>query len=175
MTRTLILIIFLSALLPIHSFAEDSVGIVQSHPAFCDPGLHRQPNSPFSIMLFCEGALSSYLGVIYEGTMANPLDGNWSLADRFWQDPEWASDVTSYIWDFSGKYLLVATSPIYGSGKVFRLNLKERTSKVIWAPPASCKGECMVELISISEVGKLLKLKIRDWEGNELDTVTVNY
>src|SRR4029079_14165105 len=50
----------------------------------------------------------------------------WSLAERFWQDQAWASDVTAFAWDKNGKCLYVSTGEVYGTGDVFALNLSQR-------------------------------------------------
>lgn len=52
--------------------------------------------------------------------------GKWKINDRFWQDETWASDVNDILWGLSGEYLYVATSNIYGDGKLFQLGLRER-------------------------------------------------
>lgn len=103
--------------------------IIPASPRYCKPGLHEQPNGPFAVMLFCEDALGSHLGVIYYKNMSVPLYERWSLTDRFWQRNEWGADVTGFTWDDTGKYLFVSTSAIYGSGAVYVLDLSARTSR----------------------------------------------
>jgi hypothetical protein len=90
--------------------------------------LHSQPNGPFALFLFCEDALGSYISVLYAnpiGAPATPAPHRWRLDDRYWHDPLWGADVTSYAWAPDGKRLFVATSEIYGSGGLFELNLWE--------------------------------------------------
>jgi len=103
-------------------------------PGKCPHGLHSQPNGPFAVFLFCEDALGSYISVLYAdpiGAPATPATHRWRLDDRYWYDPQWGADVTSYAWSPDGKRLFVATSEIYGSGGLFELNLQERTARQI--------------------------------------------
>jgi hypothetical protein len=99
----------------------------------CQHGLHHQPNGPFAVFLFCEDALGDYIGVIYADILgapnAEPFSNRWMLDNRLWQEPIWASDVTSFAWGPSGSRLYVATSNIYGSGGLYELNLKTRKAK----------------------------------------------
>jgi len=99
----------------------------------CQHGLHHQPKGPFAVFLFCEDALGDYIGVIYVDILgapnAEPFSNRWMLDNRLWQEPIWASDVTSFAWDPSGSRLYVATSNIYGSGGLYELNLKTRKAK----------------------------------------------
>jgi hypothetical protein len=96
-----------------------------TYPKVCTHGLHLQPGAgKFAVMLFCDDAEGSQLGIIcYQpGCEETP----WSLSDRFWQDAAWATDVTAFAWDKNGKCLYVSTSEVYGTGEVFALNLPER-------------------------------------------------
>ena len=60
----------------------------------------------------------------------------WSLGNRMWQDPIWASDVTSYAWGPDGTKLYVATSGIYGNGALYELDLIRKKYKQI--APTGC-------------------------------------
>lgn len=91
----------------------------------------RQPAGPFAVLLYREDALGNYLAVVYADPIGAPGASGferWTLNDRYWYDPIWGSDVMAYRWSTDGKSLLVATSEIYGSGGVFKLNLIERRS-----------------------------------------------
>jgi len=50
---------------------------------------------------------------------------------RVW-DSKWATDVTSFAWSPSGKYLYVATRSIYNQGALFELDLVKKTYKKIF-------------------------------------------
>ncbi len=133
------------------SFAEDSVRdsplLWNQEKDGCNPGLYKQPNGPMAIILFCEDALGIYIGLVYYDNMASPVPDlfykklsdaekktyykTWSLANRMWQDPKWASDVTSYAWSPDGNKLYVGTSNIYGSGGFFELDLVRHQYKQI--------------------------------------------
>lgn len=89
----------------------------------------QQPNGPFAVVLFNEDALSTFIGVLYFKAMTNPIDGAWKIDDRFWQKGDWVSDVTSFAWGKSGKYLYVGTMNVYGDGGLFKLDLLNRKSE----------------------------------------------
>ncbi len=113
----------------------------------CVHGLHHQPNGPMAVVLFCEDAVGTYLGIIYYELMEAPAPShfvrrlsekdkitfynNWSLGNRMWQEPVWASDITSYAWGADGTKLYVATSNIYGSGAFYELDIVRKTYKQI--------------------------------------------
>ncbi len=113
----------------------------------CHHGIHKQPNGPMAIFLFCEDAVGTYIGVVYYDLMEAPAPlhfvrrlseseketfyKNWSLANRMWQDPVWASDVTSYAWSFDGTKLYFGTSSIYGSGAFYELDLVRKKHRQI--------------------------------------------
>jgi hypothetical protein len=113
----------------------------------CPHGLHKQPNGPMAVILFCEDALGTYIGLVYYDTMGGPVPyrfneklseteketyyKTWSLENRMWQNPLWASDVTSYAWGPDGTKLYVATSEVYGSGALYELDLVRKMHKQI--------------------------------------------
>lgn len=81
-------------------------------------------------MSYCEDALGDYLAVLYAAPIGAPTSaglGRWSLADRYWHDPLWGAGITGFRWSTDAKTLVVVTSPIYGSGGAFRLDLYRRT------------------------------------------------
>ena len=94
----------------------------------CASGLHLPPKGPFAVMVYCEDALGVYLAVIHAKPIGAPAvqSGKWSLENRYWFDPVWASDVTGFKWAADGLKLLVSTSEIYGSGGLFELDLFNR-------------------------------------------------
>ncbi len=97
-------------------------------PGNCVPGLHSSPKGPFAVMIYCEDALGIYLAVLHAAPMGAPAaqSGKWSLEDRYWFDPLWASDITGFKWSADGRELTVSTSEVYGSGGLFRLDLFNR-------------------------------------------------
>ncbi|GAK60994.1 hypothetical protein U27_00892 [Candidatus Vecturithrix granuli] len=96
------------------------------------------------MFVFCDDALGTNIGVILTepgagpGTipLGEPKTWTWLTNNRFWQDPEWATDVVNVAWSPSKKYVYVATSSIYGDGGVFQLDLMHRTWKRV-VPPAT--------------------------------------
>ena len=113
----------------------------------CNHGLHKQPNGPMAIILFCEDAVGTYIGLVYYDSLEGPASLQffsrlseteketyykiWSLGNRMWQNSLWASDVTSYAWGQDGTKLYVATSGIYGSGALYELDLVRKRHKQI--------------------------------------------
>ena len=93
--------------------------LVKAGAKACTQRLYRQPNGgPFSVFLFCDDALGSNVGVINTSAGAGPGRielgptkewSKWSVSDRFWQDPVWAADITSFAWSRDLKSLYVAT------------------------------------------------------------------
>jgi hypothetical protein len=95
-------------------------------------GLYDQPQQIFSVFAFCDSALGTHIGVILQD-LDGPFDVNkWGPTNRFWQDHQWASDVTSFAWDPTGHFLFVATSAVYGTGAVYRLDLTKRTYEPVF-------------------------------------------
>lgn len=96
--------------------------------------IFKQPNGPYAVIFFNQYAHGNYIGLVYYNTMDSVLlvDAPWGYSKRFWQDEEWCSDVNNFAWSFSGKYLYIATSIIYGSGKLFELDLFNKKSRAIW-------------------------------------------
>lgn len=142
MKEILIITITLPLFLFLTSIGSNAEGqhqfLVQVSPASCTHGLHAQPgDGPFSVFVFCDDAGGVNIGVILTQPGAGPgkLElkdtktwDKWSCNDRFWQDSDWATDVTSFAWSPSYRYLYVATSAIYGEGGIFKLDLQNRTS-----------------------------------------------
>ena len=98
----------------------------------CEDGVSSIANTPYSILVSCEDALGNQIGLIHTGKMKSPRYGDWGLADRFWQDEEWANDVTAYAIAPSARALFVSTSEVYGAGGVFRLDLSSRKHERIF-------------------------------------------
>jgi len=98
----------------------------------CLGGLHPQPSGQFAVLLFCEGALGTYLTVVRTEPLGAPTKGAWTLRDRVWCDDRWGADVTGYRWSKDGSRLFVTTSEVYGSGGAFALDLERRTSSQLF-------------------------------------------
>lgn len=136
----LIVLIFASHI----TFAQNqkptsSSRIYNCYPKNCGnlPNPVRQPNGPFAVFVFCEDAVGTYIAVsCYDVEVCEQStypDGSvrfegWKLYDRFWQEKDWATDVTSFAWSPDGKYLYVATSYIYGTPALYKLDLEARRS-----------------------------------------------
>ena len=107
----------------------------------CPHGLHQQPNEgPYSVHVFCDGALGVNNGIILTERGAGPgkleIPGPyktwyWYPHDRFWQELKWAADVRSFAWSPSFRYAYVATSFVYGDGGIFKLDLMYKRAEEI--------------------------------------------
>lgn len=113
--------------------------LVTAYPKVCKQGLYQQPaGGPFSVFLFCDDALGSNIGVVNTSGGAGPGKiqlpqpktwDKWEVNDRFWQQADWATDVTSFAWSPDLKFLYVGTSEVYGTGALYKLDLVKRTYK----------------------------------------------
>ncbi len=135
-----------------HLEAEDVVSIVGQD---CTRGIHKQPHGPFALHVFCDSALGTNIAVFMDN-LHNPLAGNYFLGKRFWQGEEWNYDVTSYAW-LKDNFLLLATSHIYGSGAVYKLNLEKQTFEIV---RPSDNDVCVTQLKSVQD--KRIELVVTD-------------
>ena len=165
--RVIILVLLCAVFIgPIESsFAEQpatSKLVVKLYPG-CKPGSYSQPNGPFAVLVFCESALGDYIALYYEKPMGSPISfgyPKWPINDRVWQDSVWASDVSSFAWSPSGKFLYAATSNIYGEGGIFEIDLARRVSKRVF--PAKWPEKeygYFPEILEFDEKASLLKVR----------------
>ena len=118
----------------------------------CNHGVFKQPKGLFAVYVFCDDALGTNIAVFIDHIGA-PLTGKYNLGKRFWQGEEWNYDVTSFSW-LPDNHLLLATSGIYGTGKIYKLNLEEQEFTVV---KDSLEGICLMHLKSV--------------EGNKVEAV----
>lgn len=149
--KLIILNIAITAILifwyPDIAISETVSSLLFKFEGHCNHGVQKQPNGAMAVINFCEGALGTYIGLVYYDPMGAPVPIKyheiltkeerenyfkvWSLGNRMWQESQWASDVTSYAWGPKGTRLFVATSNIYGSGALYELDLIRRKYKQI--------------------------------------------
>jgi hypothetical protein len=127
------------------------VGPLEIAPNHCVHGLHQQPEGPFGVFVFCDDAAGTSIGLVYASPGA-PWSGRWSLSDRFWQEASWARDVTSIAW-LPGSRLLVATSPVYGTGSLYLLTINDRTALRLY--PSTSPSTEIVKIASVSADGRV--------------------
>jgi hypothetical protein len=128
-----VLIVLLTVLLTAPP-AVPSDDIVQvSVPGACKDGIIHAPVGPFAAWVFCQDALGNYIGVVYADPMSAPIDGAWSLSDRFWQQDIWAADVQTLAWSKDGTRLFVSTGEVYGRSGLYQLDLIERKAYKLMA------------------------------------------
>jgi hypothetical protein len=125
-------------------------------------GLFLQPNGPFAVMAFDESALATHIGVIYYGSMGDPVDGDWGITDRFWQDRHGGSDVYSFAWGPDGNTLFVSTGEVYGEACVFRLNLRERKAEIFYPTPDDGAAGTSTLIVGIDSARKVLSIGFPD-------------
>lgn len=161
------------SLLSAREETQDKVGVVVNlHEPSCPQGVHKQDKGPFAVLVNCEDALGNYIGVLYYETMGVPGVHKWSLGDRFWQEPVWSHDVTSYLWSSDGQYLYVATSGIYGEGGVYRVDLLERKSVRLYPkvnPKEPTEDEYQLKSANFRKTSLLVTRKA----GTEIESITV--
>lgn len=176
--------LFALSLLLSASAAADSL-VVHISPGKCIQGLYKQPpGGPFSVFLFCDDALGSNLGVVDTAGGAGPGEidlappkqwNKWAVNNRFWQDPTWATDVTSFAWSTNLKYLYVATSSTYGQGGLYKLDLVNRTYKQLLPRPGmsqSAKGSYESVIVRLSHKTGLLTVRSRFFDALSRKTKT---
>jgi hypothetical protein len=175
-TPQIIFIIFLTLLLLHSSISQSETSKNDYLPPIKknDSRVLKQPNGPFAVMTFNEGALGVNIGVIYYDKMRVPADGNWWISERFWSDRLWSSDVTNILWGPSGKYLYVSTSRIYGNGGVFRLDLKNRTAEQFYPTNDISSTEILqTEISGFNDKTKILEIRVSFEDGKTKNTVEI--
>jgi len=144
----------------------NAANIVSVH-GNCKPGLFPLRDSPFSIMVYCEGALGNYLGVILSGNWSESGSKRWKIGDRYWYQSDWGDDVTSYYFHIESNILYIATSGYYGKAGVYKLALKDKTFEKLYLgeePKDSSEGKYVLKSandseLSISYSGPLISFK----------------
>jgi len=149
--KSIILILFLS--FSSLAFGE-SVSVIPLGAKHCTEGEHQQPEGPFVIYVFCDDALGTNISIFLK-ELGAPFMGAYRLTKRFWQSDEWGANVTAFSWLQGSEYAVISTSKIYGSGKVYKLNLKKQKSVVVYNPK---EDTCVTEIIAISNQKATLKI-----------------
>lgn len=120
---------------------------------------------PYALIVFCDDALGRSLGLSYFGAMPTPRIGGWELADRFWQERDWALDATAFVWSRDGSHLYVSTSGVYGSGAIFSLDPLRRTYKRLH--PTSTVPDGAVYTIEELDHERRMLIARREVDGGE--------
>ena len=162
--RTSIIISILVALSISPIIHAENVEIIDG--SNCKHGVHKQPKGLFAVHVFCDDALGTNVAVFMDYIGA-PLAGKYRLGKRFWQGEEWNYDVTSFSW-LRTNHLLLATSGIYGSGKIYKLDLENQTFTVI---KDSLKGICLMHLKSVEN--KVVKVGLTGCETLKEEIVEI--
>ncbi len=161
----LIVIVIIISSSPLQA-KDQIVNLIQK----CTGGKHEQPNGPFAVIVFCEGALGNYIALYYKEIMRNPLSPKypkWMLGNRVWEDSEWGSDVTGFVWGSAGDNLYVATSNIYGEGGLFDVDLKSRKASKMY--PLSGKDNLgyTIEIVDLDRESKTIEILKKTYNDTE--------
>ena len=152
---------------------------IEIGPKECKQQIYHQPNGPFALNVFCEDALGSHIGIVYYKNMSQPIKDAWQITDRYWQLSEWGSDATSFCWDPSGNYLFISTSAIYGSGKVFVLDLYNRIATEIFPKNKSVLladgGICLTNLKSVDFRNRIVQIEVTGCDKLRVLSTDVKY
>ncbi|PTY38443.1 hypothetical protein BGP77_12080 [Saccharospirillum sp. MSK14-1] len=100
-------------------------------PRVCEPGVYDQPDGDFALYVFCDDAAGTNVAAFVKdyGRYVRPP---YREAERFWQDASWGTDVLGFFWVPNRNELLIKTSPIYGTGTLYLLELESQTSKALY-------------------------------------------
>jgi hypothetical protein len=137
--------------------------------------MYQQPGGgPFAVMLFCDDALGSNLGVIcYAGHPCTRPP--WDVVNRFWQEPRWATDVTAFAWHPNKACVYVSSSEIYGEGDVYALDLPDR---LVTTLPLKTTGKLApghrynTTLTRIDDEGRMLEYAVEYFDPTRSRTTT---
>lgn len=174
---------FAAALLasaPLLALGAPPGDLVQTSGKVCNHGLHEQPTRNFSVFLFCDDAQGSNIGIVLSSSGPGRIEAEpgfkWGIARRFWQTGPWVTDVTSFAWSPSGKYLYVATSPVYGDGGLFELDLirqewkrliPEMLKPALLAQCKKSKENCYTRIERIDRDKKSITVVVYDMEDDK--------
>lgn len=162
--------------IPVHSMAAKKSKTSVIHacwPKVCKPGAVSGPNGEFAVWIFCDDAQATQIGVV--ATMYRDLEihhspNTWAYTKRFWQENEWARDVTSFAWDSQGRYLYVATSNIYGRVGVYQLDLWKRSYLKFY--PENKSNEYLISIALNSLDKNSIEAKARFYFGPDMPEKT---
>ena len=84
----------------------------------------KTQGSPYSVLIYCDDALATNIAISRD-QLGAPLAGPYKLNQRVWQNGEWGLDATSIAW-LKANELIVATSGIYGTSALYRLDLDQQ-------------------------------------------------
>jgi len=122
------MMIIRSVILLLYSSVPLASEVVDVSAKNCRHGLNQPVGGDFAVFIFCDDALGTQLGVIYQKPGVGPAEKNtdWSNVKRFWQEGPWMIDVVQIVWSESKDYMYLTTSPIYGDGSFYELDLRHR-------------------------------------------------
>jgi hypothetical protein len=132
---------------------------------------HAAPRGPFAVWTSCEEELGHYAGIILAGSASAARDTAWTEGDRWWYGSEWGDDVTSYVWNSTGDTIYVATGGIYGSGKLFLLDIPRRKMREIPMPATKGGDESRWHIIAADRHHR--ELLLRQERDGKVDTIRV--
>ncbi len=158
-------IVLLLTILVASSLANASeIAVINVSARHCNQGAHFQPNGPYAVYVFCDDALATNIAIFFD-KLRDPFRGKYKLHKRFWQDFEWGIDVSSFAWLKDREHIIVATSRIYGTGKVFKLELETQRQEVVFYPSEDI---CLTEIVRVEFQKLTLKITDCDMKSREI-------
>lgn len=126
--------LLMAALTTITSCAALAGDVVNVFAGRCEHGILSQERSDFAVFVFCDDALGTQIGVIYQKRGVGPVErgSEWSNVNRFWQEGTWMIDVRQVVWSTSGAFLYVVTSKAYGDNSLYELDLRKRNARKLF-------------------------------------------
>lgn len=144
--------IILLILLPTNVWSDNVISLNKA----CQPGLHPLEKSQFSLYLSCEGALGNYVGIIMSGNWSQFGNAKWDIGNRFWYEAGWGKDVTSIFFHKEDSTLYIATSSIYGNGGLYKLDLINKKSYLVYPKEVVPEGSEDFYTIKETHANKLI-------------------
>ncbi len=97
------------------------------YPKVCKHGLVYGPGKKFAVFVFCDDGMGTNIGIINTNPGGYVGTDKWDYdTTRFWWDHKWARAVENIMWSEDGLTLTIKTSPIYGTGKKYTLDLARK-------------------------------------------------
>ena len=136
--------------IPFLSHAE----IFSTTPKACQEGLYKAPMGPFSALVFCDDSEGSEIVVLHRsGFNSEAEKASWSLENRFWQElGEWSLEPTQFSFLEKGRQMVVATGTVFGTGKVYFLDLNTRRFTVLYDYDSGGGDVHSCEAVTLTEV-----------------------
>ena len=107
--------------------------------------------------------------------MKSPSSGSWDIGQRFWANHSFSNDVISIALTNDDNRIFVTTSRVYGSGKLYLIDLLNKEIKNITTYENEIKESQYFEnyglvITAIDEIAKKITIQI-DYYGMRENTI----